>query len=117
MLKLYEKYAQPAILFVMGMASGAEAGARLKQALPATDLNMVQQLCELLALQLRDSGRVQDSQATARSRTRLHHLGFAPLTCCACGPCLHVHFQLDYGPCAADDRCWRLSSFIAASGA
>jgi len=61
--ELYEKYAAPAIAFVLGAGGETEARARLKQALPATDLNMVQQLCELLALALRDSGRVRDPQA------------------------------------------------------
>ncbi len=50
---------------MLGAGGGAEARARLKQALPATDLNMVQQLCELLALALRNSGRVREPQARA----------------------------------------------------
>lgn len=63
LLQLFGKYALPAIAFVLGTGGGAEASARLRQALPATDLNMVQQLCELLALQLRDSGRIQRAEA------------------------------------------------------
>ena len=63
LLRLFDKYALPAIAFVLGNAAGAESGARLRQALPATDLNMVQQLCELLALQLRESGGVRRAEA------------------------------------------------------
>ncbi len=63
LLRLFDKYALPAIAFVLGNGAGAEAGACLRQALPATDLNMVQQLCELLALQLRESGGVRRAEA------------------------------------------------------
>ena len=66
--ELFEQYAMPAIALVLGTGGGgAGAAPRLKQALPATDLNMVQQLCELLALHLRDSGRVRDPQARGRA--------------------------------------------------
>lgn len=63
LLRLFEKYALPAIAFVLGNDAGAESGACLRQALPATDLNMVQQLCELLALQLHESGGVRRAEA------------------------------------------------------
>ena len=63
LLQLFDKYALPAIAFVLGNEAGAEASACLKQALPATDLNMVQQLCELLTLQLRESGGERKAEA------------------------------------------------------
>ena len=63
LLQLFDKYAAPAIGFALGEGDPAQARAPLKQALPSTALNMVQQLCELLSLLLRSSGRVQDLQA------------------------------------------------------
>lgn len=63
LLQLFDKYASPAIRFTMGEGDQAQTRAPLKQALPATSLNMVQQLCELLGLLLRNSGRVRDHQA------------------------------------------------------
>ena len=62
LLQLYDKYAAPAIGFTLGEGDPAQARAPLRQALPATGLNMVQQLCELLGLLLQNSGRVQDLQ-------------------------------------------------------
>lgn len=63
LLHLFDKYAAPAIGFALGEGDPAQTRAPLKQALPATSLNMMQQLCELLGLILRSSGRVQDPQA------------------------------------------------------
>ena len=63
LLQLFDKYAAPAIGFTLGEGDPAQTRAPLKQALPATSLNMVQQLCELLGLLLQTSGRVQDPQA------------------------------------------------------
>ena len=62
LLQLFDKYAAPAIGFTLGEGDPAQARAPLRQALPATSLNMVQQLCELLGLLLQNSGRVQDLQ-------------------------------------------------------
>ena len=62
LLQLFNKYAAPAIAFTLGEGDPGQARAPLKQALPATSLNMVQQLCELLAVLLQNSGRVQDPQ-------------------------------------------------------
>ncbi len=73
LLQLFSKYALPAIAFVLGNEAGAEASACLKQALPATDLNMVQQLCELLTLQLRESGGVRNAEAGPRDVKGPHH--------------------------------------------
>ncbi|KAK9825454.1 hypothetical protein WJX81_002895 [Elliptochloris bilobata] len=62
LLRLFGKYGLPAVAFVLGGDDQAQTQTPLKQALPATSLNMVQQLCELLSLLVQESGRIQDPQ-------------------------------------------------------
>ena len=66
---LFDKYAAPCIAWVLEGLEGAEVVKRPVQAVPVTNLNMVQQLTTLLDSQLGASGSVTDAQVRNRTHT------------------------------------------------
>ena len=59
---MFDKYAIPAVEWVVEGIDGDELVRRPKQSVPITNLNMVTQLCNLLDATLVDNPRLQDSQ-------------------------------------------------------
>ncbi len=59
---LFEKYAVPAVDWVLEGIDGEELVRRPKQAVPVTNLNMITQLCTLLAATITDHPRMSDPQ-------------------------------------------------------
>ncbi|PNH08033.1 Dynein-1-alpha heavy chain, flagellar inner arm I1 complex [Tetrabaena socialis] len=59
---LFEKYAVPAVDWILEGIDGEELVRRPKQAVPVTSLNMVTQLCNLLHATINDHPRMSDPQ-------------------------------------------------------
>ncbi|GLI59150.1 hypothetical protein VaNZ11_000978 [Volvox africanus] len=59
---LFEKYAVPAVDWVLEGIDGEELVRRPKQAVPVTSLNMITQLCNLLNITITDHPRMSDPQ-------------------------------------------------------
>lgn len=80
---LFEKYAVPAVDWVLEGVDGEELVRRPKQAVPMTNLNMVTQLCSLLAATITDHPRMSDPQV--RQGVGAHKCVFVGGRCVAQG--------------------------------
>jgi hypothetical protein len=68
--QLFDKYVTPAVDWVCDGVDGVDLVKRPKQSIPHTNLNMVAQLCDLLAATLVDHPKLQDPAVRRGGRTQ-----------------------------------------------